>query len=48
MAGSSSGGLRVIARARKRERDQPLLDAVMQIPLDAAACLVGGGHDPSP
>ena len=29
------------------ERDQPLLDSVVQIALDPAARLVGGGHDPS-
>jgi GAF domain-containing protein len=28
------------------ERDQPLLDSVVEIPLDPAACLVGGSHDP--
>ena len=28
------------------QRDQPLLGAVVQIPLDAAAGLVGGGDDP--
>jgi hypothetical protein len=30
------------------ERDQPLLGAVVQVALDTAAGVIGGGHDPRP
>ena len=32
----------------QQHRDQPLLDAVVQVPLDPPARLVAGGHDPCP
>jgi hypothetical protein len=37
-----------MARARNvSARDQPLLDAVVEVTLDASASLVGRGDDPS-
>ena len=35
-------------RGAEAQCHQPLLGAVVQVPLDTAACLVGGGHDPRP
>ena len=32
----------------QRQRNQPLLGAIVQVPLDLPARLVGGGHDPRP
>ena len=32
----------------QRQRDQPLLGAIVQVPLDPPAGLVGGGYDPGP
>ena len=46
---TASGGTAACATAQlQRQRDQPLLGAVVQVPFDAAAGLVGGGHDPRP
>ena len=30
----------------QRERDEPLLNSVVQVALDQTPCLVAGGHDP--
>jgi hypothetical protein len=39
-----------VADAAQHQRlgDQPLLDAIVQVPLDPAARLVRGGEDPGP
>ena len=43
------GRHRGLRRAQlQRQRDQPLLGAVVQVPLDPPARLVGGGDDPRP
>ena len=43
------GWYRRLRRAQpQRQRDQPLLGAVVQVAFDPAAGVVGGGHDPRP
>jgi hypothetical protein len=42
------GGAAACAAQLQCEGDQSLLGAVVQVPLDPAACLVGSGDDPCP